>query len=38
MNNWYYTIYYYIEEINKKVKVIRVKHELQDLRKFFGID
>ena len=33
-----YTIYYYIEEVNKKVKVIGVKHELQDLRKFFGID
>ena len=33
-----YTIYYFIEEENKKVKVVRVKHALQDLRKFFGLD
>ena len=33
-----YTIYYFIEEENKIVKIVRVKHALQDLRKFFGLD
>ena len=33
-----YIIYYFIEEDVKKVKVVRVKHALQDLRKFFGLD
>ena len=32
-----YTIYYFIEEENRIVKVIRVKHALQDIRKFFGL-
>ena len=32
-----YAIYYTIDEENKKVKVIRVKHTLQDLKKFFNI-
>ena len=32
-----YTIYYFIEEECKKVKVVRVKHALQDLKKFFGL-
>lgn len=32
-----YTIYYVVDEANKKVRVIRVKHALQDLNKFFGI-
>lgn len=32
-----YTIYYVVDEVNKKVRVVRVKHALQDLNKFFGI-
>ena len=33
-----YIIYYFIEDDVKKVKVVRVKHALQDLIKFLGLD
>lgn len=32
-----YVVYYVIDEKNKIVNVLRVRHELQDVNKFFGV-